>query len=86
MPDSLNSLYLNQIAAAQEFLNENRKADISRVKCLLHKMLPREYFDAIESLKEQQDTNVIFQINGGNNIMAPKALTAQQTTPNVQKN
>jgi hypothetical protein len=47
--------YMRQIAKAQEFLNENRNADLSRVKCLLHKMLPRGYYDAIESLKEHLD-------------------------------
>ena len=71
--------YIRQIAMAQEFLNENRNADLSRVKCLLHKMLPREYYDAIEGLKEHQDPKVIFKINGGQNVIAPNACTAQQT-------
>ena len=78
MSDSLDVLYRAQIAAAQEFLNENSKADLSRVKCLLHKMLPRKYFDAIESLKETQPPKVIFEINGGQNIIVPCVRTVQQ--------
>ena len=64
-----SDVYMRQIAKAQEFLNENRNADLSRVKCLLHKMLPREYYDAIESLQEHQDPKIILQINGGNNAV-----------------
>ena len=60
---------MRQIAQAHVFLNENRNADLSRVKCLLHKMLPREYYDAIESLQEHQDPKIILQINGGNNAV-----------------
>lgn len=77
--------YLKPISLAQEFLNENRSADLSRVKCLLRKMFPREYHDIIESLKEHQDPTIIYNINGGNNIIAPKAKTAKQLQENQDR-
>lgn len=72
------TVYTSQIAKAQEFLNENHSADLSRVKCLLHKLLPKEYFDLIEQLREHQDPQIIFNIHGGQNIIAPKAKQAKQ--------
>ena len=77
--------YLKQIFLAQEFLNENRSADLSRVKCLLRKMFPREYHDIIENLKEHQDPTIIYNISGGNNIIAPKAKTAKQLQENQDR-
>ena len=71
--------YLKQISLAQEFLNENRSADLSRVKCLLRKMFPREYHDIIESLKEHQDPTIIYNISGGNNQIA---INPNQVTQN----
>ena len=35
--------YLYMIQQAQEFMNENHYADISRLHCLLRKMMPKEY-------------------------------------------
>lgn len=70
--------YLHMISQAQEFLNENRSADLLHIKCLLRKMFPRDYHDTIELLKEQQDATIIYNINGGNNIIAPKAKRAKQ--------
>lgn len=83
--EALDFQYLKQISLAQEFLNENRSADLSRVKCLLRKMFPREYHDIIESLKEHQDPTIIYNINGGNNIIAPKAKTAKQLHENQDR-
>ena len=77
--------YLKQISLAQEFLNENRSADLSRVKCLLRKMFPREYHDVIENLKEHQDPTIIYNISGGNNIIAPKAKMAKQLQENQDR-
>ena len=77
--------YLKQIAAAQEFINENRNADLFQTKCLLRKMLPKKYHDLIESLKEQQDPQIFIQITGGNNIIAPKAKTAKQLQENQDR-
>ena len=71
--------YLKQISLAQEFLNENRSADLSRVKCLLRKMFPREYHDIIEALKENQDPTIIYNISGGNNQIA---INPNQVTQN----
>ena len=65
--------YLYMIRQAQEFMNENHYADISRLHCLLRKMMPKEYHDLIDQIKECQDPHVIFNIHGGNNLIAPNA-------------
>ena len=77
--ETYDTVYSSQIAAAQEFLNENRSADLSRVKCLLHKLLPRDYFEYIEQLREHQDPQTIINIMGGQNIVAPSARSATQS-------
>ena len=77
--ETYDTVYRSQIAAAQEFLNENRSADLSRVKCLLHKLLPRDYFEYIEQLREHQDPQTIINIMGGQNIVAPCARSAAQS-------
>ena len=66
------------IRKAQEFMNENHYADISRVHCLLRKMMPKEYHDLIDQIKECQDPHVMFNVNGGNNVIAPNASQAKQ--------
>lgn len=82
VPDSLDSVYISQITAAQEFINNNRKADLSQIKCILRKMLPREYHERIEELRECQEPKII-NINGGQNLIAPNAKNARQ---DIQKN
>ena len=77
IPDSLDSIYISQITAAQEFINNNRKADLSQIKCILRNMLPKESHEKIEELKEYQDPKVI-NINGGQNLIAPNAKNAKQ--------
>lgn len=77
--ETYDTIYRSQIAAAQEFLNENRSADLSRVKCLLHKLLPKDYFEYIEQLREHQDPQTIINIMGGQNIVAPNAQSATQS-------
>lgn len=77
IPDSLDSIYISQITAAQEFINNNRKADLSQIKCILRKMLPKEYHEKIDELKEYQDPKII-NINGGQNLIAPNAKNAKQ--------
>ena len=76
--ETLDTLYLNQITSAQEFLNENPRADLSRVKCLLRKMLPKAYHEVIDKLKQHQDPKVIINIHGGHNLIAPDASEAKQ--------
>lgn len=66
------------IRKAQEFMNENQHADISRLHCLLRKMMPKEYHDLIDQIKECQDPHVVFNIHGGNNLIAPNASEAKQ--------
>ena len=70
--------YLNMIRKAQEFMNENHFADVSRVQCLLRKMMSKEYHGLIDQIKECQDPHVIFNIHGGNNLIAPNASQAEQ--------
>ena len=70
--------YLYMIQQAQEFMNENHYADISRLHCLLRKMMPKEYHGLIDQIKECQDPHVIFNIHGGNNLIAPNASQAEQ--------
>lgn len=77
VPDSLDSVYISQITAAQEFINNNRKADLSQIKCILRKMLPKEYHEKIEELRECQEPKII-NINGGQNLIAPNAKNAKQ--------
>lgn len=77
IPDSLDSIYISQITAAQEFINNNCKADLSQIKCILRKMLPKEYHEKIDELKEYQDPKII-NINGGQNLIAPNAKNAKQ--------
>ena len=66
------------IRKAQEFMNENHFADVSRVQCLLRKMMSKEYHGLIDQIKECQDPHVIFNIHGGNNLIAPNASQAEQ--------
>ena len=66
------------IRKAQEFMNENHFADVSRVQCLLRKMMSEEYHGLIDQIKECQDPHVIFNIHGGNNLIAPNASQAEQ--------
>ena len=69
---------MNMIRKAQEFMNENHFADVSRVQCLLRKMMSKEYHGLIDQIKECQDPHVIFNIHGGNNLIAPTASQAEQ--------
>ena len=70
--------YLRQIAAAQEYLNANRNADLSHVKCLLRWIMPKEYHDEIDKLYEREDPQFVCIINGGQNLIAPNAQQAEQ--------
>ena len=66
------------IQKAQEFMNENHFADVSRVQCLLRKMMSKEYHGLIDQIKEYQDPHAIFNIHGGNNLIVPTASQAEQ--------
>ncbi len=56
----------------------NHFADVSRVQCLLRKMMSEEYHGLIDQIKECQDPHAIFNIHGGNNLIAPTASQAEQ--------
>ncbi|WP_455625773.1 transcription-repair coupling factor [Parabacteroides sp.] len=66
------------VTSAQAYLNENHQADLSRVQCLLCKMLPEPYRKAITDLCEDQDPSVIYNIFGGVHQHAPNATKAEQ--------
>ena len=68
----IENIYLHQIRMAQEFLNENHHADVSRVQSLLRKMLPKEYHDLIDAIKEGRDP-MIFNVNSSQTLIAPQA-------------
>lgn len=76
--ETLHLTYLEQIASAQAYLNENHQADLSRVQCLLRKMLPDTYHKAISDLREDQAPSVIYNIFGGVHQHAPNARKAEQ--------
>lgn len=75
---TFESIYISQIAAAQEFLNENHNADLSHIQRLLQKMMPERYYSAIARLKEHQDPGIICNIYGGQHLHAPNAQTVEQ--------
>ena len=75
---TLHLTYLDQIASAQTYLNENHQADLSRVQCLLRKMLPEPYHKAIADLRENQDPSIIYNIFGGVHQHAPNATRVEQ--------
>ena len=66
---SMEDKYLYMIRQAQEFMYENHFADVSRVQCLLRKMMSKEYHGLIDQIKECQDPHAIFNIHGGNNLI-----------------
>lgn len=71
-------IYLHQIQLAQEFLNENSQADISRLQCLLRKIMPQKYHTAIDNIKLKSSSPVTINLNDGQNVIAPNAITAEQ--------
>ena len=71
------SIYEDQLCKADEFLKNNHHADVSRLQCLLRKMLPKEYHSRIDELKEYSSVSN-YSISGGNNMIAPNATTAIQ--------
>lgn len=68
----IENIYLHQIRMAQEFLNENHHADVSRVQSLLRKMLPKEFHDLIDAIKEGRDP-MVFNVNSPQTLIAPQA-------------
>lgn len=67
-----SSIYEHQLRQAQQFIDANSKTDVSRLRDLLRKMMPAEYHQAIDDIKEARATHG-FQINGGWNQILPDA-------------
>lgn len=76
--DIIDSIYLDQITAAQKFLDENHHADLSCIQRLLQNMLPLRYYNAIVGLKEHQEPTVIYNIYPGQYLYAPHAVKVEQ--------
>lgn len=76
--DIIDSIYLDQIRAAQKFLNEDHNADLSCIQRLLQNMLPLQYYNAIVGLKEHQEPTVIYNIYGGQYLYAPNDVKVEQ--------
>lgn len=75
-------VYARQIINAQEYLDSNGHADLSQLKCLLRKLMPKEYYDEIDKLHEREGNTFAYIVNGGQNLIAPNARHAVQ---NVEK-
>lgn len=74
----MTDIYLHQIQLAQEFLNENHQADVSRLQCLLRKIMPTEYHNVIDKISLNASNPITININNGQNIIAPNAKSADQ--------
>lgn len=72
-----NLIYKRQMEQAQQFVNENSKTDISRLRELLRKIMPTRLYPEIEKIKEPKAIQNI-QINGGENQILPNAGSAMQ--------
>lgn len=76
-PIDESSIYEHQLQQAQEFVSENSKADVSRLRDLLRKIMPAKFHQAIDDIKETGVTRS-FQINGGQNQILPNAKVGVQ--------
>lgn len=74
----IDNIYLHQIQLAQEFLNENDKADVSRLQCLLRKIIPEDYHSAIDNIKPHTKPQIHFEIKDGVNMIASDVASAVQ--------
>ena len=77
-------IFDRQLHVADEFLKHNHHTDVSRLQCLLRKMLPQEYHSRIDELKEYSSVSN-YSISGGNNVIAPNATTATQNIFDTEK-
>lgn len=77
VPDNEACIYEQQLQQAQQFVNENSKADVSRIRDLLRKIMPVECYAEIDRIKEAKAFNH-FEINGGSNQILPNAKIAIQ--------
>lgn len=66
MPENI---FLYQLREAQKFIYEDSHTDISRMKCFLRRIIPQEYHQYIEELRENQGLK-IYNIFGGMNTIA----------------
>ena len=70
--------YNDQIRLAQDFLDENPQADISRLQCLMRKILPSEYHFQVDLIRRTPAVAPTINVMGGHNLIAPQASTATQ--------
>lgn len=86
------NIYLEQIKAAQEFLHENHNADVSRLQCLLRKMMPETYYKEIDKISQVTEemplsvfNNTQINVSGGTNQIAPQAQSAELKNVSLMK-
>lgn len=77
VPDYEACIYEQQLQQARLFVHENSKADVSRLRDLLRKIMPAEYHAEIDKIKEAKAFNH-YEINGGSNQILPNAKIAIQ--------
>ncbi len=70
--EEAEAIYRHQLAQAQQFANENSKADISRLHDLLRRIMPAEFHGEIDNIREGK-AFVRIEISGGNNQILPGA-------------
>lgn len=70
--------YNDQIRLAQDFLDENPQADISRLQCLMRKILPQEYHFQVDLIRRTPVVASTINVMGGHNLIAPQASTVTQ--------
>lgn len=75
--------YNDQIRLAQDFLDENPQADISRLQCLMRKILPPEYHFQVDLIRRSPVPASTINVMGGQNLIAPQATTASQNVASV---
>ncbi len=66
------SIYERQIEQARQFVSENSKADVSRLRDLLRRIMPAEFHGEIDNIREGKAFTHI-EISGGNNQILPGA-------------
>lgn len=76
--DDYSFIYFRQIEKAQEFLDSNHNADVSRLQCLLRMMMPESCYDRIDNIREHPPGQT-YNISDGEHIIAPNAKVVYRT-------
>lgn len=77
---SLDAVYTEQLAKAQDFVNGSSDINIHALRELLRELLPESYSPAIKKIKPGQSVKTIINILGGQNQILPNAEKGEQHT------